>query len=112
MVLEPGVCGGAVVVLDVAVVLAGGKVGGDVRHAFRWPAGMGDREEILEAMPQADGSTDSGKVEPRDGIRSDRGVAPDHSEIPGPTGYGWCYGNGVTLCWQTVPGAGRAPVRV
>ncbi len=22
------------------------------------------------------------------------------------------YGNGVPFCWQTVPGAGRAPVRV
>jgi len=31
MVLEPSVCGGAIVLLDVGVILAGGKVGGDVR---------------------------------------------------------------------------------
>jgi hypothetical protein len=70
MVLESGVRGGAIVLLDVGVILVGGKVGGDVRYAVCQPAGMGDREEILQPVPQADGSTDIGKVEPPGEIES------------------------------------------
>jgi hypothetical protein len=64
MVLEPGVCGSPIVFLDVGVILVGGKVGGDVRYAVCQPASVGDREEIPQPVPQADWSTDIGRVKP------------------------------------------------
>jgi len=70
MLLEPGVCGGTIVVLDVGVILVGGKMGGDVRYALCQPPGMGDGEKILQPVPQADGSTDIGEVEPSGAIES------------------------------------------
>ena len=54
LVLEPGVGGSAIVLLDVGVILVGGKVGGDVRYAVCQPAGMGDREEILPGWMSRD----------------------------------------------------------
>lgn len=70
MVFEPGVRGGAIVVLDVGVILVGGKLGSDVRYAVCQPAGMGDREEIPRPVSQADRSTDAGEVEPPGEIES------------------------------------------
>jgi hypothetical protein len=46
------------------VILVGRKASGDVRYAVCQPAGMGDREEILQPVPQADCSTDVGQVKP------------------------------------------------
>lgn len=64
LLLEPGVCGGAIVVLNVRVIIAGGEVRGDVGYAVGQPVGMGDREEILQPVPQADRCTDASQVEP------------------------------------------------
>ena len=62
-VLEPAVSSCPVVFLDVGVVFLGGEVGGDGGYAVGKPVGMGDRNEVFQAVPQADRGLNIGQIE-------------------------------------------------
>src|SRR5580658_9647115 len=67
--LQPRESSSPVVLLDVAVVFIGRKVGDDAGDAVGKPPGVADRKEVFQAVPRSDRSLNVGEIELPGGVQ-------------------------------------------